>query len=91
MSRQCIVITKATGGWGFHFNVTEDQAYGILNAAVGETIKLNEPRETIIINKDTALRCRPQKNNETSTEEIDLNDLRKKLREMIREREWANE
>lgn len=82
------VIVKATGGWGFHFGVTETQAYQILNARVGETVILNEPEERLrISDANTAQHFMHEKGGATS-EDLVRQSILDKIHELINEGAW---
>jgi len=52
---QIVTVPVSGGGRSFHFELTLEQAYEILNSQVGDIIKLNETREQIYVADDDTL------------------------------------
>lgn len=84
------VITKATGGWGFYFGVTKEQAEEILDAPDGFVVKLNGDSETLTVGNPSMGHWKKQGEGATY-EELVASDVRKKLDKLIEEDEWEHE
>lgn len=51
---QLVTVPVSDGDWNFSFELTQEQAFALLNARIGETVKLNGTREQISVqDKDT--------------------------------------
>lgn len=84
------IVTKATGGWGFHFGVTKEQAEEILGASDGDIIKLNGDSETLSVGRSTMGHWKKLWNGATF-EELVASNVRAKLYELIKQDDWGYE
>ncbi len=75
------INTLATGGWGFHFDVTKQQARDILSASEGDVIKLNGKNEILSIGTHEMGHSRSIGTGSTS-EELVASDVRKQLKKL---------
>jgi hypothetical protein len=85
------VIVAATGGWTYHFGVTEEQAYGILNARPGQQIRLNEPNEILTVSDTQTIYHFKQVNDGGSGEELVRSSVLRKLQDLTAERAWTDD
>lgn len=90
MDRIVQVISAATGGWKYHFDVTADQAQAILNPPIGERIELGEPGESLVVHDaETICHFRPVSGGSKS-EELVRSYLLHELQQLIEERAWSS-
>lgn len=73
----------ATGGWGYHFDVTKKQAREILEATEGDVINLNGKNETLSIGADVIGHDRVQNDGGATHEELVASDVRKQLAKYV--------
>ncbi|MCP3419271.1 hypothetical protein NLM16_34710 [Bradyrhizobium brasilense] len=91
MDKVVQVISAATGGWTYHFGVTAEQTEQVLNAAVGEKIKLNEPGEVLVVwDAKTICHSRPTSGGMKS-EELVRSSVLHKQQELIAGRAWSSD
>lgn len=75
------IVTKATGGWDFHFGVTKEQAEEILGASNGDS-------ETLTVGRSTMGHWKKLWNGATF-EELVASNVRAKLYELIKQDDWG--
>ena len=85
------VVVQATGGWKFHFGVTEQQAEALVHASPGETISLSGKGETVMVYEDTMLHYEQKPNNTASSEELDRRSVVSELKKLISRGAWSEE
>ena len=84
------IITKAKGGWDFHFEATEEEARKILTGSVGEQIELDGDREVITLDRDSI--GHSMKKGEGSTyESLVTSNVKSQIRKMLTEGAWDEE
>jgi sorbitol-specific phosphotransferase system component IIBC len=76
------INTNATGGWGYHLDVTKKQAQQILNATEGDIIPLNGKDETITVGSDTMNHYRNKEDGGNTSEELIASDFREQLQKV---------
>ncbi|WP_085299295.1 hypothetical protein [Cognaticolwellia mytili] len=76
------INTQATGGWGYHLDVTKDQAEEILNASEGDIIPLNGKNETITVGSNTMGHYRDKEGGGNTFEELVASDFREQLQKL---------
>ncbi|WP_157221986.1 hypothetical protein [Chromobacterium haemolyticum] len=86
------VVARATGGWLFHFGITESQAYQIINTKAGSIVSLNGPNEQIK-RSDSETFCHfVRLHDGSTTEDLVASDVIEKINDLINSRAWdANE
>lgn len=52
---QLVKVPVSDGDWDFSFKLTQEQAFELLNARIGETVKLNGTREQIHVQDKDSL------------------------------------
>lgn len=52
---QLVTVPVSDGDWEFSFKLTQEQAFEILNARIGETVKLNGTKEQIYVQDKDSL------------------------------------
>lgn len=52
---QLVTVPVSDGDWSFSFELTQEQAFKLLNARIGETVKLNGTREQISVQNKNKL------------------------------------
>ena len=84
------VITKATGGWGFYFEATREQAEDILKASDGDLIQLAGENETLKVGR-LIMGHWKRKGDGGSYEELVAVNVREKLNELIQQSDRESE
>lgn len=90
MSKIVHVTVQATGGWGFHFGVTEEQAIRIVQARVGQRIALNEPGEVVTIYEDSVGHFTRNNDGGATSEELETASLMAELDALFERQAWAD-
>jgi ribosomal protein S6E (S10) len=85
------VFTQATGGWKFHFGVTENQAYQIINARIGDVVLLSEPGEQIRRFDNKTFTNSKITGGGGTNEDLVAADVIAKVQDLIDENAWSPE
>lgn len=84
-------IVLATGGWTYVLEVTEEQAYQIINATIGRTVRLNQQDETIKVVDSSTMQHFRTTNIGYQTEDLVKRNVINKLQELINESAWDSD
>lgn len=93
---QCITVPVSDGDWNFNFELTQKQAFALLNARIGETVKLNGTREQILVQDTDSLSHTQAASNLSHNDGSTSEGLQRKatlsiINQMIADKAWHSD